>query len=146
MNEISARSYPCAAWPPLTLVGLFVSGTYIEYADIYPEAKFVFCGDNGQADHFAAELMAMPHIFQDATNMISQEAYGFRDAQTYRDQYLASFIHVVQPLKYTLTHDQVKLDSHPDQWQRDWERCKIFFHQSYVEAARKLPSILAIFF
>ena len=68
------------------------AGTYVEYADVYPEAKFVFVGDNGQADHFAAEMMAMPHAYKDGAAMLADGQYGFRSAATYRDQFLASAV------------------------------------------------------
>eukprot|EP00403_Amphidinium_massartii_P000584 CAMPEP_0178376262 /NCGR_PEP_ID=MMETSP0689_2-20121128/3311_1 /TAXON_ID=160604 /ORGANISM="Amphidinium massartii, Strain CS-259" /LENGTH=833 /DNA_ID=CAMNT_0019996277 /DNA_START=50 /DNA_END=2552 /DNA_ORIENTATION=- len=78
---------------------------FTQYAELYPEYKFVFVGDNGQADVLAAELM-----------------------QQHSDQVLGCFMQEVIPIEETLS----TLDA-PDV--AKWKAKGIHFFQSYVGAA-----------
>merc|ERR1712232_611666 len=87
-------------------VGRRKVASFLTYAKLYPEYRFVFVGDNGQADVLTAEMMA-----QSSCNV------------------LGSFIHEVYPVSRTLTSlpDGPDLDA--------WNAQGIHFFQTYVGAA-----------
>lgn len=79
--------------------------SFLTYARLYPEYEFIFVGDNGQGDVFAAELMMNAGV-----------------------PVKACFIHEVVPLHKTFT-------SLAKPSIEDWAARKIFFFKSYVGAA-----------
>ena len=116
--------------------------TYLQYLDLYPESKFVFVGDNGQADSFAAEIMANLSLMPEAEVATHNKSLnrGMRKSIQFADygkQFVAAFIHKVQAIPHTLTHyaDALKVD-HQD-WIREREKDNIYFFETYVEAALK---------
>ena len=92
--------------------------TYLQYLDLYPENRFVFVGDNGQADSYAAEIMAnlslMPEAeFAGHNKSISRVMRRSIQLAGYGQQFVAAFIHKVQAIPHTLTHysESLKVDS-----------------------------------
>mmetsp|Transcript_36281 Transcript_36281/g.82190 ORF Transcript_36281/g.82190 Transcript_36281/m.82190 type:complete len:561 (-) Transcript_36281:238-1920(-) len=78
---------------------------FASFAELYPEYKFVFVGDNGQADVLAAELM-----------------------QQHSDQVLGCFMHEVAPIQATLTTKDTPT-------YETWKASGILFFRTYVGAA-----------
>jgi len=98
-------------------VGDYKVATYRKFRQLYPEYDFMFFGDNGQGDLWAAQRM-------------------LTDSTGNGSQLLAVLIHEVMPTEFCLCAD--------DQSQRDncWrERLRdqgLYFHKSYVGAALAL--------
>jgi len=78
---------------------------FAKYAELYPEYRFVFVGDNGQADVLAAELM-----------------------QQHSDQVLGCFMHEVSPIQATLSTKEAPT-------YETWKASGIHFFRTYVGAA-----------
>ena len=94
-----------------------------EYAAIYPEAAFVFVGDNGQGDVLCAEILY--------TTAVQAAAASSRPSQL-----LASFIHRVVPPSSTLSMIRTAKGS-KDEWMAAWQQRHIFFHRSHAGMAVK---------
>lgn len=90
-----------------------------EYAAIYPEAAFIFVGDNGQGDVLCAEI-----LYSSARQA----------AEPNRSQLLASLIHKVVPPKATLSMLRTSKGTKED-WAHAWEERKIYFHRSHIGMA-----------
>ena len=86
-----------------------------EYASLYPEYKFIFIGDNGQADVAAAELMT--------------DAFG--------DRIEAVYIHQVKPIEQTFGYEGPHtLDK--------WQHMGVHFFSTYVGAALHAASVVTV--
>ena len=123
-----------AGW---TAAGMEKVRSYFQLADLYPEDHFVFIGDNGQADCFAAEVMANISLMPKGEKMrhFQVAKTPFR-ASAYRSQFKAAFIHRVLPVEATNTHyPEMFRSGTVEDWlhARDLER--IYFFDTYIEAA-----------
>ena len=96
-----------------------------EYAAIYPEAVFVFVGDNGQGDVLCAEILYSS----------ARQAAGTRPSPL-----LASFIHRVAPLGSTLSMLRSSKAS-KGEWMAAWAQRGIYFHRSHVGMAVQAHSM-----
>ena len=83
-----------------------------EYMELYPEYKFVFIGDNGQADVAAAELMA----------------------NAFKGRIEAVYIHQVKPIEETFGYEG-------PQTLAKWRRMGVHFFSTYVGAAVHAASV-----
>jgi len=100
--------YPCLCSASWRAVGLRKNATFEQYAQLYPEYDFVFCGDNGQGDLLAAESMV-------------DGPYG--------DRVLAVFIQEVKARGRMLSSRNVYSS------QGNGANGKVFFHFTYLRAA-----------
>lgn len=90
-----------------------------EYAAIYPEATFVYVGDNGQGDVLCAEIMTS----------------SVEDNEPCKSQVLATLIHrVTNPLS-TLSLYR-KEDTTLEDLHREWNRRGIIFNRTHVGMAK----------
>jgi hypothetical protein len=92
-----------------------------EYAAIYPEAAFVFVGDNGQGDALCAEILS-----SDSQNS---------PTSVESPKLIASFIHKVIPTTQTLS-----ILARSDHYSREdllsaWEERNIYFERTHVGMA-----------
>ena len=94
-----------------------------EYASIYPEAAFVFVGDNGQGDVLCAEIL------YSTAAQAAKAAHGPRQTQL-----LASFIHRVVAPASTLSMLRSSKGTKSD-WMAAWHQRRIYFHRSHVGMA-----------
>ena len=92
-----------------------------EYATVYPEAAFIFVGDNGQGDVLCAEIL---------TSTASQHA------APKPSQLLASFIHRVIPPGSTLSMLRTSKGTKED-WLVSWQQRRIYFHRTHVGMANE---------
>jgi hypothetical protein len=91
-----------------------------EYAAIYPEAAFVFVGDNGQGDVLCAEILY---------STAAQAATATRPSQL-----IASFIHRVVSPASTLSMLRTAKGTKED-WMTAWQQRRIYFHRTHVGMA-----------
>lgn len=91
-----------------------------EYAAIYPEAAFVFVGDNGQGDVLCAEILY---------STAAQAATATRPSQL-----IASFIHRVVSPASTLSMLRTAKGTKED-WMTSWQQRRIYFHRTHVGMA-----------
>ncbi len=91
-----------------------------EYAGIYPEAAFVFVGDNGQGDVLCAEILY---------STAAQAATATRPSQL-----IASFIHRVVSPASTLSMLRTAKGTKED-WMTAWQQRRIYFHRTHVGMA-----------
>jgi len=91
-----------------------------EYAAIYPEAAFVFVGDNGQGDVLCAEILF-------STTAPAASA-------TRPSQLIASFIHRVVSPASTLSMVRTAKGKKED-WMTSWQQRRIYFHRTHVGMA-----------
>lgn len=91
-----------------------------EYAAIYPEAAFVFVGDNGQGDVLCAEILY---------STAAQAASATRPSQL-----IASFIHRVVSPASTLSMVRTAKGTKHD-WMTSWQQRCIYFHRTHVGMA-----------
>jgi hypothetical protein len=96
-----------------------------EYAAIFPEAAFVYVGDNGQGDVLCAEILYSS----------ARQAAAPRPSQL-----LASFIHRVAPLGATLSMLRSSKAGKPE-WLAAWRQRSIYFHRSHVGMAVQAHSM-----
>ena len=85
---------------------------FAAYASLYPEYKFLFIGDNGQADVAAAELMA----------------------DAFKGRIEAVYIHQVKPIEETFGYEG-------PQTLAKWRRMGVHFFSTYVGAAVHAASV-----
>ncbi|KAG7672552.1 hypothetical protein KSW81_001514 [Nannochloris sp. 'desiccata'] len=91
-----------------------------EYSAIYPEAAFVFVGDNGQGDVLCAEILY---------STAAQAATTTRPSQL-----IASFIHRVVSPASTLSMLRTAKGTKAD-WMTSWQQRRIYFHRTHVGMA-----------
>lgn len=98
-----------------------------EYAAIYPEAAFVFVGDNGQGDALCAEILS-------SDSQLSQKS-------TESPKLIATFIHKVIPTIRTLS-----ILARSDHYSKEdllsaWEERSIYFERTHVGMAVQATKI-----
>lgn len=86
-----------------------------EYAALYPEAAYVYVGDNGQGDVLCAEALA--------NDIVSNP------------RIIASFIHKVAPTMSTLSMFR-KEENRPEDIVRSWKMRGIHLHQTHLGMAK----------
>lgn len=103
-------------------VGEFKHVTFNRFAELYPEYDFVFCGDNGQGDLLAGQLMA-------AGTPIPGEP-------SVSATILAVLIHEVLPDDKVLALEPAV--ERGDGWRKSLANQRLYHHQTYVGAAAEL--------
>lgn len=136
-HRISKFIFATRAWRQ---AGVQKFRTYLQYLGLYPESKFIFIGDNGQADNYAAEIMANMDLMPDSV-VAAHERSIEESSATWKmrcsDQFVAAFVHKVQDIPHTLTHFPGELDADKLGWIESREKSNIYFFETYVEAAMK---------
>ncbi|CAJ1354887.1 unnamed protein product [Effrenium voratum] len=114
-------------------VGRHKAKVFMEYARLYGEYDFLFCGDNGQGDLLAGQCMLnMDH---------DSDEESIEEQKFVQGSMLAVLIHQVQPVERSLSLSGEPSDSLLEHG--------IFFFETYVGAAVALhkssPTLMSIF-
>jgi hypothetical protein len=115
-------------------VGEYKYITFRNYAELYPEYDFIFCGDNGQGDLLAAQHMATggEHLGGSSMKVPLKQSAQQEDPPNL----LASLIHEVLPDEKVLAVE--KDGDRGPAWKKEQEGRRIFFHRTYIGAAIQL--------
>lgn len=143
----AAVMQPCRKTRAWRRVGRFKHRTFRNFAQLYPEYDYVFCGDDGQGDLLAGQMMVCDAgDLQDAEGSDSEEetegsAESVPSAETFGDDLpkphvRAVLIHHVMPEEGVLALEPP--EKRGQAWREHLRRRHLYFFETYVGAAAAL--------
>jgi len=126
--------YACRGTRAWKGVGELKYTTFKKYTQLYLEYDYVFCGDNGQGDLLAGQLMteAGAQLSESESESLDEERV---DPQP---QVLAVLVHEVMPNAKALAQEPPAPSRRGPDWRQALRARGVFLHRTYVGAAVQL--------
>jgi len=134
-------TYGCLGTRAWKWVGEAKYRTFLNFANLFGEYDFVFCGDNGQGDLLAGQMMLKEHLKAAGDERNSDESGVSDTEEVPRTSGRAPVVRGVL-IRDVLDKDVLAMESEEKvgsaAWKASLRRDGLIFHKSYIGAALEL--------